>query len=462
MNRSPISSQTDPSFSDRRTPPSSGHRHRSDNRGTRRDFLIRTAAGAFAYAALRDDALARVLAADRDARGATPDRLVDDERFWGRIQAAFAVDRSVINLNNGGVNPAPRIVMDAMRRHLEFTNQIPSRNLWRIQDKQVETVRRRIARTFGCDAEEIAVVRNASEAMEIALYGLDLGPGDEILTTDQDYPRMINTLKQRELREGIVLKTFPFPNPPPSLDFLVEKFKDNITPRTRAVLMSHMTTFTGQIFPVREICRVARDRGITAIVDGAHAFGHFVFDGADIGCDFYGTSLHKWLHAPIGTGFLYVRRDRIAGHWPLMAAPQPKSEDIRKFEEIGTHPDANRLAVAEAFTFYEGIGPARKEARLRWLRDRFARRLAGRDRVTLYTSLDPRQSCAMATLGIDGIEPADLATHLWRRHKVFVTGINHQHIKGIRVSPNVYTTPTEIDIFSDAIEHVIKNGLPTT
>ncbi len=428
---------------------------------SRREFLLRSAAtGAFACAMFRDDAIARVQAADRGAGGASPDELAGNEGYWGQIQRAFAVDRSIINLNNGGVNPSPRMVQDAMRRHVEYANQIPSRNLWQVQDPKVETVRARIARQFRCDPEEIAITRNASESMEIALYGLDLQRGDEVLTTSQDYPRMINTLKQRELREGIVLETFSFPNPPPTLDALVREFKRNITERTRAVLMSHMTTYTGQIFPVREICAVAREKGITAIVDGAHAFGHIVFDGGAIGCDFYGTSLHKWLHAPIGTGFLYVRRDRIAGHWPLMAAAEPKKDDIRKFEEIGTHPAANRLAVAEALVFYEGIGPRRKEARLRYLRDRFARRLAVHDRVKLYTSLDPDQSCGMATLGIEGIDSGVLRKHLWGKHRIFVTAIKFEEIDGIRVSPNVYTTPIEIDVFCEAMEGVIKNGLP--
>ncbi len=429
---------------------------------SRRGFLIQSAAaGAFACAAFRSDGMGRVLAAGRNAGGTTPERLANDEGYWGQIQRAFAVDRSIINLNNGGVNPAPRMVMDALRRNLEFSNQIPSRNLWRVQDPQIEAVRARLARVFGCDAEELAITRNASEALEIALYGLDLEPGDEILTTDQDYPRMINTLKQRELREGIVLKTFPFPNPPPALDHLAELVEQNITPRTKVILVCHMTTYTGQIFPVRKICQIARRRGITSIVDGAHAFGHFVYDGAGIGCDFYGTSLHKWLHAPIGTGFLYVRKERIADHWPLMAAPEPRANDIRKFEEIGTHPSANRLGIAEALIFYEGIGPARSEARLRYLRDRFAKRLAGHERVTLFTSLDPDQSCAMATIGIGGIEPGRLGRHLWEKHKIFVTGIDFENIQGIRVSPNVYTTLTEIDVFSDAMAEVLENGLPS-
>ncbi len=428
---------------------------------SRRGFMVTSAGAGLAWAMLRTDGLQRVLAAGQDARGVPSAQLAGEEDFWVHVQHAFAVNRSVINLNNGGVNPAPRFVLDAMRRHYEHANQTPSRILWQVQDPQVETVRTRLAGHFGCDREEMAITRNASESMEICILGLDLQPGDEILTTDQDYPRMLNTIKQRVAREGIVLKTFPYPTPPPTWDYLADQFERNITPRTKAILVCHMTTFTGQIFPVQRICTLARERGIKSIVDGAHAFGHFVFQGGSIGCDFYGTSLHKWTTAPHGTGFLYVRRENIAGHWPMMAGPDPKKDDIRKFEEIGTHSNAARLAISEALTFYEGLGPERKEARLRYLRNRFAERLARHDRVTLRTPLDPRQSCAMGTLTVDGIEPGDLVAHLWNRHKIVVTGIDHENVKGIRVSPNVYTMPREIDMFCDAIESALANGIET-
>ena len=405
------------------------------------------------------------VAADRLAAGRSPGQLAGDERFWFQIQQAFDIDRSLINLNNGGVNPAPRIVQDAMRRHLEYANQSPAHNLWRVQDPEVETVRQRLARTFGCDPEEMAITRNASEAMEIAIMGLNLKPGDEILTTDLDYPRMIHAIKQRELRE-------------------VEQYEKHITPRTKALLVCHMTTYTGQIFPVKQICTMARKHGVKSIVDGAHAFGHFVFDGGDIGCDFYGNSLHKWMTAPHGTGFLHVRKENIADHWALMAAKDPRSPDIRKFEEIGTHPAANRLAIAESLAFHQSIGVERKAARLRYLRERWSRRLeqlpgvktltsydpamscgigerlTAHDRVKSLTNLDPAQSCAMATLNFEGVDHAKLVSHLWNKHKIVTISIDYNGVRGVRVSPNVYTTLTEIDMFCDAVERVLKDGLP--
>ncbi len=412
-----------------------------------------------AYATLREGAIEKVLAAVAGVSDKSPDALAGDEDFWFTVQQAYDVDRSMINLNNGGVAPAPRVVLDAVHRHDEFTNHLPARHLWELLDPQVEPVRQSLAEVFGCDAEEIAVVRNASEALETCLFGIDLKRGDEILTTSHDYPRMINTLKQREGREGVVLRTFPIPTPPDGLHEITELYEQNITPRTKMILMCHIINITGQILPVKEIVNLGRSRGIPVIVDGAHAFAHFPFKHADLDCDYYGSSLHKWLSAPIGTGLLYVRKSKIADLWPLMAAPPESRENIRKFEEIGTHPTAPRLAIAEALRFYQGIGAERKAARLRYLRDRWAKRLMGQKGVRLYTSLDPAQSCAIGTIGIEGVKAPDLTKHLFAKHKIFVTPIVHEHIDGIRVTPNTYTTLAEVDAFIEAMEKVIANGL---
>ncbi len=429
---------------------------------TRRGFFTTAAAvTACGYAAMRDDALARVQAAVRDAGSATPEALSSDEDFWFQVQRAFDVDRSIINLNSGGVSPAPRSVMDAMSRHLAFTNEVPPRNLWTVLDPQVETVRRRLAERFGCDTEELALTRNTSEGLEICLFGLDLKPGDEVLTTTHDHFRPLRVLKQRQMRDGIVFRTLAFQTPPETLSELTALFEKNITPKTRVILCSHLTNMTGQIFPVKQIVQLARRRGIEVIVDGAQAFAHFQFTQADLGCDYYATSLHKWLCAPIGTGFLFVRKSKIANLWPLMAPAEPRSDNIRKFEHIGTHPTAPRLAIAEAINFHDGIGAARKEARLRYLRDRFARRLLGQPGVTVYTSLDTAQSCGIATIGIDGAEPRQLSDHLFARHRIVTRPIKIGHVAGVRASPNTFTTRREVDTFAEAMEHVAEHGLPS-
>src|SRR5215472_846853 len=390
---------------------------------TRREF-IRTIAGASAaLAAYRQGGLGRVLAASRAAAGAAPDEIATNEDFWRDIQEAFTVDRSLINLNNGGVSPSPRIVQDAMRRYLEYSNQAPSYTMWGILEPEIESVRSRLAAAFGCNSEEMAITRNASEALEICILGLGLKPGDEVLTTNQDYPRMITSWRQRERRDGIKLKTISFPVPPPSMDDLYERFERAVTPRTRVIQICHITNLTGQIFPVKEICRMGRQRGIEVIVDGAHAFAHFPFKHSDLDCDYYGTSLHKWLLAPHGTGFLYVRKSKIPKLWPLMAADVKQNADIRKFEEIGTHPAANHNAIAEALTFHEGIGIERKAARLRYLKDRWARRLEAQKGVRVLTPYDPRQSCGLANVSFEGVETYKLVKHLWKHHRIIVTPI---------------------------------------
>ena len=419
---------------------------------------IGTVAGGVAI--LRDDAISRVQAAVTASGNTPPDQLAANEDFWFEVQQAYDVDRSLLNLNNGGVAPSPRVVLDAMQRHTEFTNHLPSRHLWEVLNPQVEPVRKRLAAHFGCDAEEIAITRNASESLETCLLGIDLQRGDEILCTSQDYPRMLQTLRQREKREGVVLKTFTVPTPPEKLSDITRLYEQNITPKTKMILVCHVINITGQILPVKEIVELGRSRNIPVIVDGAHSFGHFPFKHADLDCDYFGTSLHKWLSAPIGTGVLYVRKSKIASLWPLMPPPDTTAVDnIRKFEEIGTHPTAPRLAIAEALMFYEGSGAERKSARLRYLRDRWAKRLVGQPKVKLYTSLNVDQSCAIATVGIEGIKASDLTKHLFDKHRILTTPIEHEHINGIRVTPNTYTTLAEVDRFGDVMEQIVAKGL---
>ena len=426
---------------------------------SRRGFLRSLTASLAAVPALRPEALAhvaRLTAFDRR----TPDELAGDEDFWLEIQQAFTVDRTLINLNNGGVSPSPRVVQEAMRRYLELSNQAPVYTMWQLVEPQVESVRRGLAQAFGCDVEEMAITRNASEALEIVQLGLPLQRGDEVVTTTQDYPRMLTTWRQRARRDGIVLKEITFPVPPPSQADLLRRFEAAITPKTKVLHVCHITNLTGQIFPIREICRMGRTRGLEVIVDGAHAFAHFPFTRDELDCDYYGTSLHKWLLAPHGTGFLYVRKEKIPKVWPLMAAPPEMDSNIRKFEEIGTHPAANHNAIAEALAFHHGIGGERKAARLRFLFQRWAKRLESLPKVKILTPYDPAQSCGLASIAIDGMAPGKVVSHLWDKHRIIVTPIDHAEFKCVRVTPNVYTTLAEIDRFGDVMEDLIRKGLP--
>jgi selenocysteine lyase/cysteine desulfurase len=410
--------------------------------------------------ALTNDALRHVARTVGAVADRHPDALADDEDFWREIQEAFTLDRTLINLNNGGVSPSPRVVQEAMARYLAISNEAPAVTMWQWLEPQVEGVRQRLAADFGCDPEEMAITRNASEALEIVELGIPLQRGDEVLTTTQDYPRMITTWQQRERREGIVLKQIPFPVPPPSWEDLTRRFAEAITPRTKVIHVCHITNLTGQIFPIKQIMALARPRGIEVIVDGAHAYAHFPFTRDALDCDYYGTSLHKWLLAPHGTGFLYVRKEKIAKIWPLMAAGPDMNDNIRKFEEIGTHPAANHNAIAEALTFHQGIGAERKAARLRYLRDRWMQRLGPLPGVKLLTATDPQQSCGLASFTPGDLDVGKLTGYLWSKHRIIVTPINHPEFKCIRVTPNVYTLVGEVDRFAEAVEAAMRKGIP--
>lgn len=425
----------------------------------RRDLF--RAAG-IAAVAFSGDALPRLQAA-LAAQGAKPaDSLAVDEDFWFQVRHMFTVDRNIINLNNGGVSPSPKIVMESEKRYLEISNMGPAHFMWKVLGPELESVRRRLAQSFGCDPEEIAITRNASEALEIVQLGMTLNRGDEVLTTNQDYGRMLTTWNQRERRDGIVLKQISFPVPAPSLDYLAELIEKAITPKTKVIHICHITNLTGQIFPVKKISQMARARGIEVVVDGAHAFGQFPFKRDDLDCDYYGTSLHKWILAPVGTGFLYVKRENIKKIWPLMAAPESMTGNIRKFEEIGTHPASQRNTITEALTFHESIGVERKAARLRYLRKRWSMRLKQLPGVTLHTSDDPEMSCGIGTVGFKGFNIPKLAEYLMEKHKIMVVPIvRGQEYAGLRITPNVYTTLEEVDTFASTMEEIVKKGPET-
>ena len=394
---------------------------------------------------------------------ASPEDSARDEDYWALVARAFTVDRSIINLNNGGVSPSPGMVQDAMKRRLDYASSCPPPvALWREQQPQREHVRAALARHWGVDPEEVAITRNSSESLQTCQFGLELRAGDEVLATTHDYPRMISTFRQRQRREGIAFRQFSLPIPAEDDHQIVRLYEENITPKTRLILMSHIVNITGQIMPVRKVVDMARTKngGIPVIVDGAHALAHFAFKIPDLACDYYGVSLHKWLFAPHGTGLLWVRRDKIKSLWPLMASGPELDDNIRKFEEIGTHPEAPALSIAEALTFHQAIGDARKEARLRYLRDAWAGRLLATGKARLHTSRKSQFSCGIATLQVDGLDSAKLCDWLWEGRNILTTAIKHPEFEGLRITPSVYTSPEELDRFCDRVEWSMKNGLP--
>jgi selenocysteine lyase/cysteine desulfurase len=428
----------------------------------RRDFLRQVVpAGVVGLTALKSDWLDRVMAATAAVADRSPADVASDENYWREIQQAFTLDRTIINLNNGYTCPSPRVVHEALKRYLDFSNQAPIQFMWNTLEPNVEQVRRKLAAEAGCDPEELAITRNASEGLQICQLGIDLKAGDEVVTTNQDYGRMLDTWDQRARRDNIKVTKISFPVPTTNISELTTRIEQAVTPRTKVIHICHVTNLTGQLFPVRDIARMARSKGIMTIVDGAHAFAHFPFALRDLECDCYGTSLHKWLLAPVGTGFLYMRRENIEKIWPLTPANASKTKDIRKFEEVGTHPAANHNAIAEALAFHQGIGIERRAARMRYLTDHWANRLEKNPRVKILTSRLPNQSWGLANISLQGVDSQKAYESLWNKYRIITASIKHAEYQGLRITPNIYTTLQELDTFSDAIEEMLKSGTGT-
>jgi selenocysteine lyase/cysteine desulfurase len=414
-------------------------------------------AGAVAAGAFAPASILRLLAA---APG-TPEAIARDERYWQQVRGAYALDDALINLESGGGSPSPRIVLDALKRRLDYSNTIPAVAMWRILEPQREVVRQRLARQWGVDSEEIAITRSASEGLQICQCGIDLARGDEVLTTNQDYVRMLWTYEQRARREGIVLRQISIPVPCEDPAEIVERFERAITPRTRVVHMSHVINLTGQVMPVRAVADMVHARGLPLIVDGAHSFAHMVFHIPELHCDYFAASLHKWLGAPHGTGMLYVRRDRIACLWPLTAAPAALQDNIRKFEEISTYEVAHLLGIAEALAFHLALGPERKQARLLYLRDYWMNRLRAQQRIRWNTSQKPGMACGIGNFDIPGVSLQTFNRWLFDEHGIVTHVTEHAEYTGIRVTPNVFTTVGELDRFCDAVETGLREGIGT-
>src|SRR5499427_2436435 len=429
----------------------------------RRNFLS-LAGKSLGLAALSSSTIASLLqeieAATKSIAHLSPEQAATDEDYWSTIQNAFTVTRGLINLNNGGVSPSPRIVTEALVRYIWQQEDATAYTMWQILEPQSETIRTGLAELFGCDREEIAITRNASESLETLLLGMDLKSGDEVLTTTQDYGRMLTTIRQREQREGVKLNLIKIPIPPKNINEITAAFERAVTQRTRLIQMAHMVNITGQITPVKAVCEMARARGIETIIDGAHSFAQFEFKQKDLNCDYFGTSLHKWLYAPKGTGLLYVKRDKIEKLWPLMAAESKQATDIRKFEEIGTHSAAPKLAIGEALVFYNAIGGKRKEARLRYLSRYWMNKLKDVPKIRFNTSFDPNQSCAIGNVQIEGTDTKAVTKYLFDKQKIFTVPIVHDEFQGIRVTPNLYTTLSELDRFCERMDEIARKGLP--
>src|SRR5215470_5042703 len=413
----------------------------------RRSFLKMAAVvGAFSTNSLfRQAHAAEWEGASRAASGLDAGQVAQNEDFWGVIQRGYSVSTQIINLNNGGVSPSPIVVQQAVERYNQLSNEGPSYYMWQILDQGREPLRQKLAHLAGTPAEEIAINRNATEALNTVIFGLPLKAGDEVVGSKQDYPNMMSAYRQRAERDGIVYKQISFDFPIEDNEAIVRAYEQAITPRTKLVHVTHMVNWVGQLMPAQQIADMAHARGAEVIVDGAHSFGLIDFKIPDLDCDYFGTSLHKFLSAPIGSGMMWVKRDKIEKLWPLTCAGNPHSSDIRKFEVLGTRSFPIEQGIGEAINFHEAIGSSRKQERIFYLKNYWATRVYKIPGVKLHTSLDPKFSCAICGVSIDGITPNALMTTLFDRYKIHTVGIDYENIHCIRVTPHVYTTIADLD-----------------
>lgn len=384
--------------------------------------------------------------------------LAMDEDYWSIIQQSYTTSPSLINLNNGGVSPSPRIVQEAVERFNKMTNEGPSYYMWRILDQGREPLRYKLAQLAGADPEEIAVNRNATEALNTVIFGLNLKAGDEVIGTKQDYPNMINAWRQRAQRDGIVYNQISFKFPIENDEEIVAGFEKAITPKTKIIHITHIINWIGQILPVKKITDMAKKHGIETIVDGAHSFGLLDYKIPDLGCDYFGTSLHKFLSAPIGSGMLWIKKEKIEKIWPLVCNDKPNGTDIRKFETLGTRSFPIEQGIGEAVNFQNGIGSKRKEERIRYLKNYWASRVQNIPKVKIHTSFKDEYACAICGVSVDGMTPGELDSALFGTYKIHTVGIVWENISCVRITPHVYTRIQDLDKLVMAIDTIAKKG----
>lgn len=421
----------------------------------RRDFFKKATAvaGSFSFAAMANPLLAEEMNCQKEAVNSIPfEQSLTDDDFWNWVRESYTVSSTIINFNNGGVSPQPKVVQDAHIRYYQYANEAPSYFMWRILDQGRESLRMRLADLAGCNTEEIAINRNATEGLNTIIFGLNLKAGDEVIVTKQDYPNMLNAWKQREKRDGIKLVYLNFDLPQEDDAYFVKAFRDAITPRTKIIHITQMINWTGQVLPTRKIADLAHENGCEVIVDGAHTFAHIDFNIPDLGADYFATSLHKWLCAPFGSGMMYIRKEKIAGVWALLSNDKPDGDNIRKFESLGTRSFASEMAIGSAIDFHETIGSKRKEERLRLLKNYWIEKIKYLPNVKIHTPLKAANSCAIGNFSIDGWKPEDIDNQLFSQYKIHTVGINWENIHGVRVTPHVYTSLKELDRLVTAIE----------
>jgi selenocysteine lyase/cysteine desulfurase len=434
---------------------------------SRRDFFRKSSglgALAFAPAFLQINDyqqfadVAQIEKAAKKVAHLSPAQLAQDEGFWYAVQKAFVQVPEFINLENGYCSPQPVETMNALFKNIQAINEMPSFYMRRKQEDDRKEVKKQLAKLAGVSPEEIMITRNTTEALETIIFGLQtLKEGDEAVMTNQDYGSMLEAFYLRARRYGSKNKVISLPLHPKNNQEIIDCYEKAITPKTKVILVTHLINVTGQILPVREIAEMAHAKGVEIISDSAHAFAHLDFKIPDLQCDYFGTSLHKWLSTPLGAGMMYIKKEKIKQVWGLYAETGFADDDIRKFERIGTHPWWTNQAIMSAIRFHHAIGAKNKEARLRYLKNYWAEKLKDVPKIILNMPLESSRSCGLGNVGVEGKTPAQIADYLYDKHRIFTVAIDMDAVKGVRVTPHLYTTLADLDAFVSAMQE-LANG----
>ncbi|MGB3852444.1 MAG: aminotransferase class V-fold PLP-dependent enzyme [Tunicatimonas sp.] len=423
----------------------------------RRNFMTKASgalAGTSVLSAWDASALSLVQRVSRQKAPVPADALASDEDYWQEVRRAFRVNPDFINLENGYYSLMAEPVTTAQIDDLAMINANHSFYMRRQHKEDRARIREQVAKLAGCSPEELMLCRNTTEALDTVIMGLTMKPGDEAIMTEQDYGSMLQCFAMRARRFGSVNKIIKLPFHPQSDEEIVAAYEAAITPRTKVILVTHLINTTGQILPVRKIADMAHARGVEIISDSAHAFAHVEFKIPDLDCDYFGASLHKWLGAPLGTGILYIKKEKIDKVWPLFGDNTYADDDIRKFGHIGTIPCHNDWAVADAIDFHHAIGGPKKEARLRYLTAYWMDKVKDNPNIVINTPVQSARYCAIANVGVKGIDSDALADVLFEKYNIFTVTKNVGEISGVRVTPHLYNSPDDLDRLVAALQEL--------
>ena len=384
----------------------------------------------------------------------SPEQLARDEGFWAEVRAGYRLKPDYINLENGYYCITPQETLENFVHHVREINYQGSWYMRTVQWDNKDAVAASLAELLDCGMDEVVVTRNTTESLDTIIGGFPWEAGDEAVMAEQDYGAMLHMFQQVGERFGIKNKVIPIPNHPESDEQIVDLYAQAITPNTRLLMVCHIVNITGQILPVRKICDMAHEKGVEVMVDGAHAVGHIPVSVKDLDCDYYGSSLHKWLSTPLGAGLLYVRKDKIPQIWPRFADWDKEDTDIRRLNHTGTHPVHTDLAIGNALEYYQRLGPERKEARLRYLQNYWTEQVRDWPGIVVNTPREQRRSCAIANVGIREMSPKEMAEKLLKEYQIWTVAIDGAGVQGCRITPNVYTSVTELDIFVKALKEM--------